>query len=122
MAAPPDPSVSAYHQPPADAAARQRRAALDRANETRHRRAALKADLRAGRVSFAELLERPPAWLRSASVYELLLEVPRVGRSRANTALSHAGVSAAATFGSITLPGRLALLDELSRSPARGSL
>jgi hypothetical protein len=122
--------VSAYHQPsarsgvsaPADAGLRQRRAALDRANETRRRRAGVKRDLRAGRVSFADLLADPPAWLLTASVYELLLEMPRVGRSRANTALSRSGVLATTTFESITLPGRRALLDELARSPARGSL
>ena len=51
----------------------QRMDALKRANEISTRRAALKRDLKAGRVKIHGLLLDPPEYLQTAKVFDLLL-------------------------------------------------
>jgi len=58
-------------------------AALAEANRVRSLRAALKADLRAGRVSLASLLTSPPDFARSAKVATLLGATPQCGPAKA---------------------------------------
>ena len=58
-------------------------AALAEANRVRSLRAALKADLRAGRVSLASLLTSPPDFARSAKVATLLGATPQCGPVKA---------------------------------------
>src|ERR687886_785782 len=52
----------------------QRMDALQRANEIRTRRAQLKKDLKAGRVSIQALLLDPPDYVLTAKVYEVLVQ------------------------------------------------
>ena len=56
----------------------QRMEALQRANEIRTRRAQLKRDLKAGRVSIHDLLLEPPDYVETAKVFDMLLAVPEV--------------------------------------------
>lgn len=92
----------------------QRFEALQRANDTRSRRASLKRDIRAGRVQFADLLASPPDYLRSAYVMDVLLCVPKVGRVKARAAFARAGISPHRTVGGITDRQRAQLLAELA--------
>src|SRR5215208_4483277 len=61
----------------------QRMDALSRANQIRTRRAQLKRDLKAGRVSIQNVLLEPPDWVETAKVFDMMLAVPRNGRFRA---------------------------------------
>ena len=61
----------------------QRFAALAEANRVRSLRAALKADLRAGRVSLEGVLTSPPDFARSAKVATLLGATPQCGPVKA---------------------------------------
>ena len=54
----------------------QRMAALERANGIRSARAQLKRDLKAGRVKITELLAKPPEYVLTAKVFDMLLAVP----------------------------------------------
>jgi len=97
-----------------------RLAALAKANETRTRRAELKRRVHAGQVPLEWLLNgSPPDWLQTATVYGVLLELPRVGPITARNAMSRAEVPGQVTFGRLTEPWRRRLLDELSRTVAR---
>jgi hypothetical protein len=80
----------------------QRRDALARANEIRSYRAALKADVKAGRkrVTAALLVNDP--MLDSMRVYELLLAQPKVGRVRVNRILNRIGISPSKTVGGLS--------------------
>ena len=61
----------------------QRLAALAEANQVRSLRAALKADLRAGRVSLEGVLTSPPDFVRNAKVSSLLGAMPQCGPVKA---------------------------------------
>ena len=69
----------------------QRMDALQRANEIRTRRAQLKRDLKAGRVSIHTLLLEPPEYVETAKVFDMLLAVPKYGRVKATRSCSSAG-------------------------------
>ena len=97
----------------------QRRLALARANDVRFRRADLKRNLRTGQVSFVDALTDPPAWLLTATIYELLLEVPRVGPTKAKRMLRRSGIQTATTFDSILGPQRRRLLEDLFQTVGR---
>jgi len=65
----------------------QRMDALERANKIRTARAQLKRDLKAGKVSIHQLLLKPPSYLETAKVFDMLLAVPKYGRVKANKIL-----------------------------------
>ena len=89
----------------------QRMDALTRANEIRTQRAQLKRDLRGGRVSIATLLLDPPAFLETAKVLDMLLAVPKVGRVKANRALSQCRISPSKTIGGLSERQRTELVE-----------
>ena len=70
----------------------QRMDALQKANVIRTRRAQLKRDLKAGRVSIPALLD-PPEFLETAKVFDMLLAVPKYGRVKANKILQTCRIS-----------------------------
>lgn len=94
----------------------QRLDALQRANEVRSKRAALKRDLKSGRQSIDRLLESPPEWLETAKVMDMLLAVPKYGRVRAGKILAQCRVSASKTIGGLT-PRQRAELVQALRQP-----
>lgn len=103
-----------YHAPERSAA--QRHEALGKANRVRSRRAKLKRDLKAGRESIHNLLERPPEYLENAKVFDIILAVPKLGRVKVNKILTRCRISPSRTFGGLTERQR----DELAamlRSP-----
>ncbi len=91
----------------------QRLDALQRANEVRSKRAALKRDLKAGRQSIDRLLESPPEWLETAKVMDMLLAVPKYGRVRAGKILAQCRISASKTIGGLTPRQRAELVHAL---------
>lgn len=80
----------------------QRLAALARANEIRSQRAKLKRDLKAGRVSIQQLLDKPPNYLETAKVSDMLLAVPKYGRVKVNKILHTCRISPSKTIGGLS--------------------
>jgi hypothetical protein len=76
----------------------QRMEALQRANNIRSRRAQLKRDLKAGRQPIHELLLKPPEYLETAKVFDLLLAVPKYGRVKVNKILTQCRISPSKTI------------------------
>ncbi|MGE4426900.1 MAG: integration host factor, actinobacterial type [Solirubrobacteraceae bacterium] len=91
----------------------QRMDALQRANDVRSRRAALKRDLKSGRRSIDQLLEKPPEWLETAKVVDMLMAVPKYGRVRAGKVLQQCRISASKTIGGLTPRQRTELVQAL---------
>lgn len=80
----------------------QRMEALQRANHVRSRRAQLKRDLKAGRQPIDQLLLRPPDYLATAKVFDLLLAVPKYGRVKVNKILTQCKISPSKTVGGLS--------------------
>ena len=91
----------------------QRRAALAQANRVRTKRAALKADLKAGRCSLAALLAEPPEYLASAKVVELLVAVPGYGPAKAARLLERRRVNPKKTVAGLSERQRDELIEAL---------
>jgi hypothetical protein len=99
----------------------QRMDALQRANEIRTRRAQLKKDLKAGRVSIHTLLLNPPEYLQTAKVFDMLLAVPKYGRVKVNKVLQQCRISPSKTIGGLSQRQRSELVSLLRREPPAGS-
>jgi hypothetical protein len=93
----------------------QRMEALARANDVRSRRAQLKRDLKAGRQPIHELLLRPPEFLETAKVFDLLLAVPKYGRVKVNKILSQCKISPSKTVGGLSQRQRTELVALMRR-------
>jgi hypothetical protein len=96
----------------------QRMDALQKANVIRTRRAQLKRDLKAGRVSIHQLLLEPPEFLETAKVFDMLLAVPKYGRVKANKILQTCRISPSKTIGGLSDRQRAELVGMLRKSPA----
>ena len=93
----------------------QRMDALQRANEIRTRRAQLKRDLKAGRVSIQTLLTKPPEYVETAKVFDMLLAVPKYGRVKVNKILGQCRISPSKTIGGLSERQRAELVAFLRR-------
>jgi hypothetical protein len=93
----------------------QRMDALQRANEIRTRRAQLKRDLKAGRVSIHTLLLEPPEFLETAKVFDMLLAVPKYGRVKVGKILQQCRISPSKTIGGLSERQRTELVGLLRR-------
>ena len=91
----------------------QRLDALVKANWTRTNRAGLKRDLKAGRVQVAPLILDPPEWLGTMSVLDLLLATPKLGRVKANKALTRCRISPSKPVGALSVRQREELIGRL---------
>ena len=89
--------------------------ALQRANEIRTRRAALKRDLKAGRASNHVLLLEPPEYIETAKVFDMLLAVPKYGRVKVNKVLQVCRISPSKTIGGLSERQRAELISMLRR-------
>jgi hypothetical protein len=94
----------------------QRREALELANVTRQRRAALKREIRSLEADAAAVVREPPSWAEGMPVTDLCQAVPRLGPERTRRMLLQCGVSAAKTLGGLTDRQRGELADVLQRS------
>src|SRR6187200_2351885 len=93
----------------------QRMDALNRANEIRTRRAKLKRDLKANRVSIHDLLLEPPEYVETAKVFDMLLAVPKYGRVNVNKVLVQCRISPSKTIGGLSQRQRTELVSMLRR-------
>jgi hypothetical protein len=93
----------------------QRMDALQRANQIRTRRAQLKKDLKAGRVSIQTLLLDPPEYVLTAKVFDMLLAVPKYGRVKVNKVLQQCRISPSKTIGGLSQRQRTELVGQLRR-------
>ncbi len=93
----------------------QRMDALRRANEIRSRRAQLKKDLKAGRVSITSIISDPPEFVLTAKVFDMLMAVPKYGKVKATRFLNHCRISQGKTIGGLSDRQRAELLELLRR-------
>jgi hypothetical protein len=93
----------------------QRMDALQRANQIRSRRAQLKRDLKAGRITIDRLLADPPDYVLTAKVFDMLLAVPKYGRVKANKLLVQCRISPSKTIGGLSERQRTELVALLRR-------
>ena len=93
----------------------QRMDALKRANDIRSRRAQLKRDLKAGRTSIHDLLLRPPGYLETAKVFDMMLAVPKYGRVKVDKVLKQCRISPSKTIGGLSERQRNELVSFLRR-------
>jgi len=93
----------------------QRMDALRRANEIRVRRAQLKKDLKDGRVRVEEVLRRPPDFVETAKVFDILMAVPKFGRVKAARFLNQCRISQSKTVGGLSERQRTELIGLFSR-------
>jgi len=99
---PPSQNTVMKHSAAPERSLRQRLDALDRANLVRTRRAKLKKDLKAGRVSIHTLLQNPPDYIETAKVFDMLLAVPKYGRVKVTKVLSQCRISTSKTIGGLS--------------------
>ncbi len=91
----------------------QRMAALEEANFIRFARANLKRDLHAGIVEAIDLIEKPPEYINTMTVYKLLMATPGIGKNKARRILRD--ISVDKTIGSLTQRQREAMVFRLQR-------
>lgn len=92
--------------------------ALEQANRTRIERAALKRDLREGRVRLEAILLEPPACARRAEVRQLLLAVPGIGKGKAQRLLLVCRIAETKTVQGLTERQRTTLVRLLAERRA----
>ena len=95
-------------------AGEQRRQALQIANTVRHERSIIKRDLKAGRRSMIGLLADPPDHIATMRLIDLLIALPRTGRTRASAILTGSIIPPAKTVGALTRRQRSVLIAALS--------
>ena len=76
----------------------------------RSQRAALKADLKRGRVSIATVLGAPPEFLLTAKVIDLLMAAPKCGRVKSAHIMEQCRISPSKTVGGLSDRQRTELL------------
>jgi hypothetical protein len=88
----------------------QRMEALQRANQVRSKRAALKADLKRGQASIVTVLDDPPEFLATAKVIDVLMAAPKCGRVKSAKIMEMCRVSQSKTVGGLSDRQRRELL------------
>ena len=93
----------------------QRMEALQRANVVRVHRAQLKKDLKAGHIQIEEILLRPPEFVSTAKVFDMLMAVPKFGRVKAARLLNQCRISQSKTVGGLSERQRAELIGLFNR-------
>jgi hypothetical protein len=109
------PNTATKHSAAPERSLTQRLDALERANIVRTRRAQLKRDLKAQRVSIHTLLLDPPSFIETAKVFDMLLAVPKYGRVKVNKVLTQCRISPSKTIGGLSQRQRDELVKLLRR-------
>lgn len=94
----------------------QRRRALAFANEIRSYRAQLKHDIHDGLVDGRKVILEPDGRVLTMKVYDLLLAMPGVGRTKANKAMNRSRTAHAKTVGGLSDRQRREILEWLAPS------
>lgn len=98
-----------------DRSLKQRMDALGRANEIRTTRADFKKDLKAGRQDVVGALLDPPEWLQTMKVFDLMISVPKYGRTKVNRILTQCRISPSKTIGGLSERQRGEIVSYLRR-------
>lgn len=93
----------------------QRRDALLKANQVRIRRARLKKNLKAQRITIVPLIENPPQYIETMKIFDLMLAVPKYGRVKANKVLGYCRISPSKTIGGLSERQRNEIVAQLRR-------
>jgi len=93
----------------------QRMDALKRANDVRVRRAQLKKDLKEGKVKIEKILGKPPEYVETAKVIDILMAVPKFGRVKAARFLNACRISQSKTVGGLSDRQRAELIGLFNR-------
>jgi uncharacterized membrane protein YjjP (DUF1212 family) len=93
----------------------QRMEALKRANDIRVKRAQLKRDLKDGHARIDEILRKPPEYVTTAKVFDILMAVPKFGRVKAGRFLTQARISQSKTVGGLSDRQRAELIGLFQR-------
>lgn len=94
---------------------KQRMDALQTANAVRTYRANLKRDLKAGRKTIQDILHNPPEQIETMKLFDLLMAVPKIGRTKVNKMMFKIHMSPSKTVGGISDRQRNELLALLRR-------
>ena len=89
--------------------------ALKRANDVRVKRAKLKKDLKEGKVRIETVLGKPPAYVETAKVIDILMAVPKFGQVKAKRYLNQCRISESKTVGGLSDRQRTELIGLFSR-------
>ena len=71
----------------------QRAAALEKAKEARAKRAKLKADIKAGKISLKKVLNSKDEIAKKTKVQQILVSLPGVGKVSAQKAMDEIGIA-----------------------------
>ena len=93
----------------------QRMDALNKANDVRVKRAQLKKDLKDGNTKIETILSKPPAYVETAKVVDILMAVPKFGRVKAARFLNTCRISQSKTVGGLSDRQRAELIDLFNR-------
>lgn len=99
---------------------KQRRDALERANDIRTKRAALKRNLKAGRdsLTITSLIASPPEYIETMKLWDLILATPKYGRVKVNKVLTQCRISPSKTIGGLSQRQRDEVVSLLRRDVA----
>jgi hypothetical protein len=89
---------------------KQRREALEKANDVRSKRARLKERMKARKESPLDLLLEPPQYLETMKVEDLLLAVPKYGKVKSHKVLQQSRISPTKTVGGMSSRQRTELV------------
>lgn len=84
---------------------------VDAEKLARHR-AKLKRDLKSGRISFSQLIIKPPAYAEELQVSTLVRQLPRIGTVHTKRLLDRVGLDGSKTIGDLSNDERRALVSE----------
>jgi hypothetical protein len=89
--------------------------ALHHANQIRGDRAQLKRDLKARRKVIHDILLKPPKYVETMKLFDLVLASPKYGRVKTNKILQQCRISPSKTVGGLSQRQRLEIVSMLRR-------
>jgi hypothetical protein len=98
-----------------DRSLQQRMDALHEANKIRTKRATLKRDIKVGRTDVLDCILDPPEYLQTMKIFDLLISVPKYGRTKVNRILTQNRISPSKTIGGLSERQRGEIVSYLRR-------
>lgn len=109
----PDHKSLMKHSVPPERSLIQRLDALERANDVRMKRAALKRDLKGGRKSIYFLIMNPPDYIETMRLFDLMMAIPKYGRVKVDKVLNQVCISPSKTVGGLSDRQRSEIISRL---------
>lgn len=92
----------------------QRAAALEKAAQARKARAELKADIKAGKLTIADILESQDDVVKKTKVSAVLMSFPGYGKARVAALMEECGIQETRKIGGLGSKQKAALLEKLA--------